>query len=347
LSYFSTDNLCRGKRSLALDLKSKEGQAVIHRIIHKVDVIIEPFRPGVMEKLNIGPEVLCKLNPKLIYARLTGFGQTGPYSKMAGHDINYIGVAGSLDAFRRKGENPLFPTNTLGDFAGGGMLCVMGILLSLVERNQSGKGQVIDSAMLDGSAYLSVMMFKMLNNLWSNETGTNMLDTGSHMYETYKTKDNKYVAVGALEPQFYAELLKGLGFQDKDLPNQMDSSQWPAMKKLFAERFLTKTQTEWQQIFDGTDACCTPILSLKDVMKHPHNQQRQLLITRDSDHTVEPTPAPRLSRTPGDPHANIPLPQPGQHTEEILSEYGFNSSEINKLKNSKIILQNVKVKAKL
>jgi len=343
---FSSDTLCRGKRSLALDLKSKEGQAVIHRIVPKIDVIIEPFRPGVMEKLNLGPEILCKLNPKLIYARLTGFGQTGVYSKMAGHDINYIGLAGSLDAFRRKDEKPLFPTNTLGDFAGGGMLCCMGIFLSLIERNKSGLGQVIDSAMLDGSAYLSIMMFTMLNNLWSQEPGTNMLDTGSQFYETYKTKDNKYVSVGAIEPQFYAALLKGLELKEEEIPGQMDPSQWPKLKQIFADRFLTKTQAEWQQIFDGTDACCTPILSLKDVMKHPHNQQRQLLVTRTSNQTVEPTPAPRLSRTPGDPHLNISLPRAGQHTNEILSEYGFTSTEINKLTTQKVILQN-QAKAKL
>jgi len=339
----NTDNLARGKRSIAIDLKKSEGIDIFKRLIKEADVLIEPFRPGVMEKLGLGPEVLLKLNPRLIYARLTGFGQTGPYAQMAGHDINYIATSGILSFLGRSGENPIFPSNLLGDFAAGGMLCAMGVLLALIERSKSGQGQVVDSAMIDGTIYLGSFLMNMKSaGVWEKPRGQNMLDTGAHFYETYKTKDNKYLAVGAIERQFYKELLKGLGLdQAKTLPHQLDSNSWPMMKKRFADIFASKTRDEWSQIFDGTDACVTPILEPDEVFTHPHAKARGLMIPiKDADGTdsgtFEPAPAPKLSRTPGIQEGKT-RPDIGEHTEEILLKYGFSQQQINQLLQAKVI----------
>ncbi|MFH0845380.1 MAG: CaiB/BaiF CoA-transferase family protein, partial [Pseudomonadota bacterium] len=248
--------LDRGKRSLRVNLKSKEGIGLLMRMIEVSDVLLEPYRPGVMERLGLGPEKALDLNPKIIYARLTGWGQIGPYASMAGHDINYIGLAGSLSLFRRVGEKPLPPCNLLGDFAGGGMLCAMGILLALVERNRSGEGQVVDAAMVDGAANLSTLFYGLLaNHMMTLNIGTNMLDNGSHYYETYETSDGKFMSVGAVEGRFYAELLNGLNLDPTDLPHQNDTAKWPEMKALFSRIFKTKTRDEWTAVFEGTDAC--------------------------------------------------------------------------------------------
>ena len=317
----SMDPLARVKRSVSVNLKDPKGVDTVLRLVEKADVLLEPFRPGVMERLGLGPEVACARNPRLVYARLTGYGQNGPYANMAGHDINYIAISGALSIIGRKGEKPLPPINLLGDFAGGGMTCALGIALALVERATSGKGQVIDAAMVDGAAYLATFVYRFrANGMWRDERGTNMLDTAAPFYDTYDTKDGKFVSVGAIEPQFYAALLKGLGLDAADLPHQLDQTQWPAMKEKFADLFRKKTRDEWAAIFDGTDACVAPVLTLGEVPDHEHNRVRELLIAA-ADGKLEPAPAPRLARTPGS--VRRPNPKVGQPSDEILGVYGF------------------------
>jgi len=325
----SMDQLARGKRSVAVNLKSPEGVETVLRLIENADVLLEPYRPGVMERLGLGPDVACARNPRLVYARLTGFGQDGPYAPMAGHDINYIAISGALSLLGRKGEKPLAPVNLLGDFAGGGMLCALGICLALLERAHSGKGQVVDTAMVDGAAYLATFVYKFRNSgMWRDERGTNMLDSAAPFYDTYPTKDGEFMSVGAIEPQFYAALLKGLGIDAEGMPPQLDQSSWTKTKERFAEVFATKTRAEWCAVFDGTDACVAPVLNLGEAHEHPHNRARGLLIP-DAQGKLEPAPAPRLSRTPGD--GSRPLPGVGEHTKAVLAEYGFTASEIERL----------------
>ncbi|MGD9038417.1 MAG: CaiB/BaiF CoA-transferase family protein [Desulfobacteraceae bacterium] len=318
----------RGKRSMRVNLKTTEGIAVVRQMIQRFDVLLEPYRPGVMEKLGLGPDEAMALNTSLIYARLTGWGQEGPYASMAGHDINYIALSGALSLFRRKGESPLPPCNLLGDFAGGGMLCAMGILLALIERNNSGKGQVVDAAMVDGAANISTFFWGLLGNqLMTLDIGTNMLDSGAPYYQTYETADGKFMSVGAIERRFYTELLKGLDIDPSSLPYQHDMGRWPEMRDRFAEVFKTKTRDEWVAIFDGTDACVAPILHMDEVNNHRHNQQRGLLV--EVDGVTQPGPAPRLSRTPGG--VQKPGTPRGSETREILDELEFTRDEIEKL----------------
>ena len=325
----SMDQLARGKRSVAVNLKHPDGVASVLRLIEQADVLIEPYRPGVMERLGLGPEIACGRNPRLVYARLTGWGQTGPYAPMAGHDIDYIAISGALSAIGRRGDRPLPPINLLGDFAGGGMLCALGIALALVERSRSGRGQVIDSAMVDGAAHLATFLYKFRGSgMWTDERGTNLLDTGAPFYDTYQTKDGQYVAVGAIEPQFYAALLHGLGLDPATMPDQLDRAHWPETARRFAEIFATRTRAEWGAIFDGTDACVAPVLGLGEVQDHPHARARGLLIPNERGN-LEPAPAPRLSRTPG--RVRRPMPRPGQHTREVFEEYGFGADEIQQL----------------
>jgi alpha-methylacyl-CoA racemase len=318
----------RGKRSMRVNLKAEEGIAVLRQMIQRYDVLLEPYRPGVMEKLGLGPEKAMKLNTKLIYARLTGWGQSGPYASMAGHDINYIALSGALSLFRRKGEKPLPPCNLLGDFAGGGMLCAMGILLALIERNHSGKGQVVDAAMVDGAANISTFFWGLLGNqLMTLDIGTNMLDSGAPYYQSYETADGKFMSVGAIEGRFYVELLKGLEIDSSTLPYQHDMGRWPEMRDRFAEVFKTKTREEWVAIFDGKDACVAPILDMDEVDDHRHNKQRHLLI--EVDGVSQPSPAPLLSRTPGS--VQKPGTRRGSETREILKELGYTKEEIGDL----------------
>ncbi|XP_004447823.1 alpha-methylacyl-CoA racemase [Dasypus novemcinctus] len=331
--------LDRGKRSLALDLKRPQGVAVLRRLVAKVDVLLEPFRHGVMEKLQLGPEILQQDNPKLIYVRLSGFGQSGRYSKVSGHDINFLALSGVLSRLGRSGENPQAPLNLLADFAGGGLMCALGIMMALFERTRSGQGQVIDANMVEGTAYLSSFIWKIQNTgLWTQPRGQNLLDGGAPFYTTYKTKDGEFLAVGALEPQFYALLLKGLGLNSHELPNQHSVTDWPEMKKTFAEVFAKKTKAEWCQIFDGTDACVTPVLSLEEAPHHDHNRERGSFIT-DGGQGVSPRPAPLLSRTPAIPSSERD-PFVGEHTEEILREFGVSQKEIDQLHADKIIESN-------
>ncbi|XP_074138821.1 alpha-methylacyl-CoA racemase isoform X1 [Sminthopsis crassicaudata] len=336
LGHPGTTWMARGKRSLALDLKRPAGAAVMRRLCRRMDVVMEPFRPGVMEKFGLGPEILLKDNPRLIYARLSGFGQVGRLSKVAGHDINFLALSGVLSKLGRSNETPYAPLNLLADFGGGSLTCALGIVLALYERTQSGKGQVIDANMVEGTAYLSSFLWHSKKlGFWSQPRGKNILDSGAPFYETYRTSDGKFMAVGAIEPQFYALLIKGLGLNGDELPNQLSISDWEETKKKFADTFAKKTQAEWCKIFDGTDACVTPILSLEEAALNEHNQERGTFFT-DEQHNVSPRPAPLLSRTPAVPSTKRDA-LGGEHTKEILQEFGFSEDEINQLNSDKVI----------
>ncbi|XP_053557163.1 alpha-methylacyl-CoA racemase [Bombina bombina] len=330
------DTMGRGKKSIALNLKSQEGVGLFKKLCKNSDVLIEPFRQGVMENLGLGPEVLLKENPRLIYARLTGYGQSGKYAKSAGHDINYVSLTGLLSKLGRKDENPTAPLNLLADFGGGGLMCALGIVLSLYERTKSGRGQVIDASMVEGAAYLASFVWKSEKlGLWSRPRGENLLDGGSPFYSTYMTSDGKYMAVGALEPQFYVQLLKGLELSTSDVPHQLSFSDWPEMRKIFEEKFREKSQSEWCQIFDGIDACVTPVLSFDDITMHGHNKERESFMS-NNEGEISPRPAPVLSRTPANPSPNRD-PLVGEHTDEVLTEYGFSRQEISDLKAAAVI----------
>ncbi|KAL4617274.1 alpha-methylacyl-CoA racemase [Arapaima gigas] len=325
------DSQGRGKQSVALNLKVAEGAAVLRRLCAQSDVVIEPFRQaGVMEKLGLGPEELLKENPCLIYARLTGFGQKGCFAQSAGHDINYLAMSGLLSMLGRSAEKPYAPLNLMADFAGGGLTCALGIVLALLERTRSGKGQVIDASMVEGAAYVGSFVWKSQNlGLWNRPRGENLLDSGAPFYDTYRTSDGKHVAVGALEPQFYHQLLSGLGFDPAELPPQMSFSDWPKMRRIFAEKFASRTRAEWEQIFAGTDACVTPVLSLDEVAAHPHNQERGSFV-QDTEGEESPRPAPVLSRTPATPSlARDPFI--GEHTRDVLEEFGYTPPEVEQL----------------
>ncbi|XP_065729451.1 alpha-methylacyl-CoA racemase [Phocoena phocoena] len=331
--------MARGKRSLAVDLKQPRGAAVLRSLCARADVVLESFRPGVMEKLQLSPEILQRENPKLIYARLSGFGQSGRFSRVAGHDINYLALSGVLSRIGRSGEAPYAPLNLLADFGGGGLMCALGILMALFERTRSGKGQVVDANMVEGTAYLGSFLWKtQQTGLWGQPRGQNMLDGGAPFYATYRTADGGFMAVGALEPQFYELLLRGLGLKSDELPSQMSITDWPEMKKKFADIFAKKTKAEWCQIFDGTDACVTPVLTFEEVTHCGHHKDRGSFII-DSEQSVSPRPAPQLSNTPAVPSSKRD-PFVGEHTEEILKEFGFSQEEISQLKSDKIIESN-------
>ncbi|KAM7368855.1 hypothetical protein PAMP_013160 [Pampus punctatissimus] len=339
------DTQARGKRSVAINLKTSEGVALLRKLCVQSDVVLEPYRKGVMEKLDLGPQQLLKENPRLIYARLTGYGQSGSYATAAGHDINYLAMSGLLSRLGRSGEKPYAPMNLLADFAGGGLTCAMGIVLALLERTKSGKGQIIDASMVEGAAYVGSFIWKSRSiGLWDRPKGENMLDSGAPFYDTYQTSDAKYMAVGAIEPQFYKQLLKGLELDAAALPPQMSFDDWPKLRRIFTECFASKTQADWSKIFDGTDACVTPVLSFDQVSSHPHNQERGSFI-KDSNREESPRPAPVLSRTPAEPCV-ASNPVIGEHTVEVLEEYGFTSAQIDQMLTAGIVECNA-VKAKL
>ncbi|XP_075899785.1 alpha-methylacyl-CoA racemase [Nelusetta ayraudi] len=339
------DTQGRGKKSVAINLKTPEGVAVLRKLCVQSDVVLEPYRQGVMEKLGLGPQELMKENPRLIYARLTGYGQKGSYASLAGHDINYLAMSGLLSRLGRSGETPCAPLNLLADFAGGGLTCALGIVLALLERTKSGKGQVIDASMVEGAAYLGSFAWKSRRiGMWERPRGENMLDSGAPFYDTYQTSDGKYMAVGAIEPQFYRQLLKGLELDGEELPSQMSFSDWPQLKRTFSDRFASRTQAEWSAVFDGTDACVTPVLSFDQVSSHPHNQERASFI-RDASGEESPAPAPLLSRTPAEP-CLAPDPAIGEHTAEVLREFGFTAADVAKMHAAGIVECNG-VKAKL
>jgi alpha-methylacyl-CoA racemase len=322
--------MMRGKRSLTLDLKSKDGVAAALELAARADALIEGFRPGVMERLGLGPDVLLAKNPKLIYGRMTGWGQDGPLAARAGHDINYIALTGLLHAIGRAGQSPAPPLNLVGDFGGGGMLLALGIACALVETGRSGKGQVVDAAMVEGAGLLGAMFSGMLASKRWNESarGVNLLDSGAPWYDAYETKDGKYVSIGSIEPKFYADLLQRLGLEKEALPAQMDVAQWPVLRKRFGEVFRSKTRDEWCTAFEGSDACFAPVLTFSEARGHAHNAARGGYV--EVAGIPQPAPAPRFSRTPG-AVARKP-PERGEGGRAALGDWGFAASEIDKLK---------------
>lgn len=327
------DSLNRGRRSLGLDLKSPEGIAVLLDLVENADVLIEGFRPGVAERLGFGPHECLARNPKLVFGRMTGWGQTGPYAQAAGHDINYIALGGVLDSLRRDGAQPTPPINLVGDFGGGGMLLAFGVVCAVLSAQHTGVGQVVDAAMIDGSATLMSMIWAFKGmGIWDSTTpGKNLLDTGTHFYDTYECADGGWISIGAIEPQFYKLLLELTGLADDELPHQMDKSAWPAMKVKFAAVFSTKTRDEWCEILEHTDTCFAPVLSMDEAPLHPHNVERETFITLNG--IVQPAPAPRFSETPG--AVSRPPAHAGQHSDEILAEWlGMDSDAISAAKSS-------------
>lgn len=313
------DQMLRGRRSVILDLKAPAGRETLLRLVERADVLIEGMRPGVMERLGLGPAEAQARNPRLVYARMTGWGQHGPLAHRAGHDINYIALSGVLHAIGTAGGKPVLPLNLVGDFGGGSMFLVVGVLAALWERERSGLGQVIDAAMVDGVSVLAQMVWSLRAcGLWSDQRGSNLLDSGAPFYDTYACADGRYIAVGALEPQFYTALLRGLGLNAAELPAQFDQAGWPVLRQRFTEVFATRTRDEWVAVFEGTDACVTPVLSFAEVPAHPHIAARGTITTLGA--VPQAAPAPRFSRTvPGPPS---PPPQPGADTTAVLADWG-------------------------
>ena len=324
------DVMLRGRRNVAIDLKNERGVATLLRLIERSDALIEGFRPGVMERLGVGPDVCLARNPRLVYGRMTGWGQDGPLASTAGHDINYIALAGSLAHFARRGEAPVPPLNMVGDFGGGGLMLAFGMVCALLESRTSGKGQIVDAAMVDGAAALMTMFwaFKNIGMFDEDAPGTNLLDTGAHFYDTYECRDGKFLAVGAIEPQFYALFLQLTGLdRDPEMAVQMDRTKWPALKVKVAARIKEKTRDEWAEIFLGTDACVAPVLTMSEATQYPHNRERGTFI--EVDGVVQPAPVPRFSRSM--PDTPMRPAHPGEHTREILLSLGLDSSEIEEL----------------
>ena len=325
------DVLGRGRRSIGLDLKSPEGTEALMRLVEKADGLTEGFRPGVTERLGIGPDVCMARNSRLVYGRMTGWGQTGPYALTAGHDINYIALAGALEPIGRRGEAPVPPLNLVGDFGGGGMYLAFGMVCAILEARSSGQGQVVDAAMVDGAASLMGFFhgFRAMG-VWNDDRGTNMLDTGAPYYDVYETSDGKYVSIGSIEPQFYAELREKLGLDDVKWDAQQTRADWPDRKVDLAEIFKTKTRDEWCEIIEGSDVCFAPVLSMEDAPKHPHNVARATFT--EVAGVTQPSPAPRFSRT--EAKIQRPAAHAGQHSDELLAEFGFDDAEIASLRDS-------------
>jgi alpha-methylacyl-CoA racemase len=322
--------LYRGRRSVGVNLKNPDGVETALKLVERADALFEGFRPGVMERNGVGPDLCLARNPKLVYARMTGWGQDGPMAQASGHDINYIALAGALAHFGREGEKPTPPINLVGDFGGGGMLMAFGIVCGLLEARTSGKGQVIDVAMVDGSATLMAMMwgFRQMG-IWT-EHGTNVLDTGAPFYDTYETADGKFISLGSLEPQFYAELIQKLGLDGVDLGTQMDRTTWPELRDKFTALFKTKTRDEWDAILKGSDACYAPVLTMTEAASDAHIQARNTVIDRGG--VLQPAPSPRFSRTVAEITRDAPWP--GEQTDEALGDWGFSAGDIAKLRDS-------------
>jgi alpha-methylacyl-CoA racemase len=326
----SLDIMNRGRRSIGVDLKQPDGVETVLKLVEQADALLEGFRPGVAERLGIGPDECLARNPRLVYGRMTGWGQDGPYAPTAGHDINYIALAGALEPLGRAGEAPVPPLNLVGDFGGGGLMLAYGLVCGILEARSSGQGQVVDAAMVDGAAVLSTFIHGLrAMGVWQDVRGTNLLDTGAHFYDTYECSDGTYVSIGSIEPQFYAELLRLTGLDKEELPHQMDRGQWGAMKKRVAALFKTKTRDEWCTILESSpDVCFAPVLSMGEAPDHPHNVARSTFV--EVAGIKQPAPAPRFSRTPGS--IQRPPPHAGQHTDEALAEWGFDPSDITKLR---------------
>ena len=323
--------LTRGRRSIAVDLKHPDGLATALDLVSTADICIEGFRPGVMERLGLGPDVCLERNPALIYGRLTGWGQDGPYASSAGHDLNYIAIAGALAPVGRRDGRPVPPLNLIGDFAGGGMLLAMGLLGGLLHARQTGEGQVVDAAMVDGAAYLMTMMYELLGRgAWVEERESNPNDGGAHFYDVYETADGQYLSVAAMEPQFYEALLAGIGVDRADLPPQWDRAGWPAAKARLADIFRNRTRDEWCDLLDGTDTCVAPVLTMGEALTHPHNVARRTFV--EVGGVLQPAPAPRFSKTPS-AHPTAAT-APGAHTDEILLERGMSEASIAALRSA-------------
>jgi len=320
----------RGKKSIAVDLKSAEGVEVVLKLVETADAIFEGFRPGVMERLGLGPDICAARNKKIVFGRMTGWGQYGPLSQAAGHDINYISITGALAAIGRPDSPPVPPLNLVGDFGGGGMLLALGLVSALLESKSSGKGQVIDAAMTDGSALLMSMFYSMkASGAWNEEVGTNILDGGAHFYDSYECKDGKYISIGSIEPQFYAMLREVAELKDPIFDNQMSRKEWPEKKEAITKIFLAKTRDEWCDLMEGTDICFAPVLSMWEAPNHPHNVARKTFIELEG--LSQPAPAPRFSRTEAE--VSSPPSIAGEHTDSILKDLGYDETEISSLKN--------------
>ncbi|HEY2450367.1 MAG TPA: CaiB/BaiF CoA-transferase family protein [Mycobacterium sp.] len=312
------DPMLRNRRFVVADLKSEQGRELVLKLVAKADVLIEGYRPGVTERLGLGPDDCAKVNERLVYARMTGWGQTGPRSQQAGHDINYISLNGVLHSIGRVNERPVPPLNLVGDFGGGSMFLLLGILSALWERQSSGKGQVVDAAMVDGSSVLVQMMWGMREmGMWADERGTNMLDGGAPYYDTYECADGRYVSVGAIESQFYAAMLDGLGLDPADLPAQNDRSRWSELRARFTEVFASKDRDHWAKVFADSDACVTPVLAFGEVESEPHITERNTFYRVGNG--LQPLPAPRFSRSA--PDQPRPPRQPGSDTEAVLNDW--------------------------
>lgn len=328
------DVMARGRRSLALDLKQAEAKAVLLDLVASADILLEGFRPGVMERLGLGPDVCQQRNPRLIYGRITGWGQDGPLAQAAGHDLNYIALSGMLHAMGRADTPPAPPLNLVGDFGGGAMMLAFGVVCAALEARSSGKGQVVDAAMVDGSALLGAMIYGFRAfGAWSDQRGVNMLDGGAHFYDTYACADGKFISIGAIEPQFYALLLERAGITDTAFNTQMDSRKWPELKEKCAVLFKTKTRQQWCDLMEGTDICFAPVLDMAEAPKHPHNQARANFT--DIEGILQPAPAPRFSRTATE--VSRPPAAPGQHSAEILHDWGISADRIASLKENQVI----------
>jgi alpha-methylacyl-CoA racemase len=321
--------MARGRRSVAVDLKHPEGAAVVLDLAGRADALLEGFRPGVAERLGIGPDACLARNPRLVYGRVTGWGQQGPWRQAAGHDIDYIALAGALHPIGPAGGPPVPPLNLLGDFGGGGMLLALGVVAALLEAARSGQGQVVDAAVLDGAALLTTQVHELAAlGLWRQQRGGNLLDGGAPFYGVYETADGGHLAVGALEPQFFAELLRRLGLDPAELPAQDDRDGWPALRRRLAAVFRTRTRDQWCELLGGTDACVAPVLAPGEAPGHPHNRARGTFV--EVGGVTQPAPAPRFSRTPCGPPT--PPPQPGEHSGEVLRDWGVDPARIARLR---------------
>ena len=321
----------RGKKSIAVDLKSEEGVEVVLKLVETADAIFEGFRPGVMERLGLGPDVCSKRNERIVFGRMTGWGQEGPLANAAGHDINYISLTGALAAIGRPGSPPVPPLNLIGDFGGGGMLLALGLVAALLEAKESKKGQVVDAAMTDGSALLMTMIYTMQSSgVWKTSMGSNLLDGGSHFYDTYECKDGKFISLGSIEPQFYALLCQIAELDESIFGNQMSRDSWPEKKEAIKKIILDKTRDEWCELMEGTDVCFAPVLDMSEAPKHPHNIERKTFI--DLEGVTQPAPAPRFSRT--EPEVVSSPSVVGEHTDEVLTSIGLSDEDINTLKTS-------------
>jgi alpha-methylacyl-CoA racemase len=319
---------CRGRRDIAVDLKHPDGVETVLRMVEQADALVEGFRPGVTERLGLGPDDCLARNPRLVYGRMTGWGQDGPLAHAAGHDINYISLAGALAHFGRAGAPPTPPINMVGDYGGGGMFLAFGVVCGILEARTSGQGQVVDAAMVDGAAYLMGPMWGLRGmGTFNEERGTNLLDTGSPFYDVYETADGEWVSIGSIEPQFYAQLLELTGLDTTDLPHQMDRVGWPLMRERLCAIFKSRTRAEWVDLLEGTDVCFAPVLPMSEAKRHPHVVARDIFVEHDG--IDQPAPAPRFSRTP--PEIQGPAPLPGEHSEEVLVDFGFTADEISAL----------------